>query len=802
MPAWEVGPGKGYGGKDGVVSMLTVADGLPSNDVLALLEDEHGVVWIGTAAGLCRYRNGRLEPLEYGPPAETRHLPLSHLRAVTCLQVDREGSLWAGTRFSGLERLRNVDFSAVLEGGTSSVLEDASGALWVAGVSALARIDGGATTMLTLPDSLAPLVLAEDGANRLWVGTSEGVFRVSSGQVERVLPSLRDVAVSVLFVDAAGSVWIGGRSTGLYRWRDHALEHFTPQHGVLGSQVRAITQDSTGSLWIGTKDGGLSRLDEGGVRSLGVEDGLPSASLSALFVDAEDQVWAATRRGLARVRGTQIVTLTAEHGLPANYFYQVLCDESDHLWLTFAGGILRVARRALDDVADGRAVQVSGRVYGRRDGLRGAGLTVSFQPTAGRSRDGRLWFATGDGVAVLDPRLTSPNEIPPPVLVEEARIDDERRPVSDPVEVPSGRRELQVHYTALSFLDPSRVQFKYQLEGFDPDWVEAGTRRTAYYTNLPPGEYRFHVTACNNDGLWNEVGSSLPVVVRPRIWQTPAFRVAMVLVLAGLVTAGHRVRTRAIRARNLALQREIAERRRTEAELETRNAELEQYAYTVSHDLKSPLVTIRGYLGGLRRAATEGDLAALDRDIDRITAATDRMLELLRELLELSRVGLESSSRQDVAIERLAEEAVAQLEGGFAERGAGIEIAPDLPPVRCDPIRVREVFQNLIENALRFTAPDVTPRIEIGALEEGDRVVVFVRDNGVGIEARFHEHVFGLFNRLDARTDGTGIGLALVRRIVQAHDGRAWVESGGPGQGSTFLFTLPKGIGPPDEASR
>jgi signal transduction histidine kinase len=565
-------------------------------------------------------------------------------------------------------------------------------------------------------------------------------------------------------------------------------------------QVRAVVQDSTGGIWVGTKDGGISRLHQDRFQTLGVEDGLPSRSVSALLVDGEDQVWAATRRGLARIRGGEVATLTAEHGLPANYFYQVLSDDADNLWLTFAGGIVRVARQALDDVADGRAAAVAGRVYGVESGLHNTGMTVSFQPTACRSRDGRLWFATGDGVAVLDPRQTLFNEVPPPVLVEEVQTGAERRAASEIVEVPPGRGELQVHYTALSFLDPSRVRFRYQLEGFDPGWVEAGTRRAAYYTNLPPGRYRFRVVACNNDGVWNEVGDALRVVVRPRPWQTWWFRVAMGLVLAGVVAAGHYVRIRSIRARNVALRQEVEERRRAEAALEMRNTELERYAYTVSHDLKSPLVTIRGFLGYLRRAAARGDLASVDRDIGRIVAATDRMHDLLGELLELSRVGLEDHLHLDVAVGDLAADAVGQLEGRIAERGARIEIAPDLPVVRGDPIRLREVFQNLIENALRFTPEDAGPRIEIGARQEPERVVVFVRDNGVGIDPRFHERVFGLFNRLDAAAEGTGIGLALVRRIVEAHGGRAWVESAGPGHGSTFFFTLPKGS--PREASR
>ncbi len=546
--------------EDGAVSVLTVADGLPSDEVTALLEDERGVVWIGTAAGLCRYRRGRLESFQRDPlTGANRNLAASHPRSVQCLQLDREGSLWIGTRLTGLARLRDAAFSTVVDGGTSSVVEDASGAIWVAGVSGLSRIRDGAMATMVLPDSLVPLVLAEDGARRLWVGTTSGVFWVDSGRVQRALPSLSDVAVSVLFTDDRGNVWIGGRTTGLYRWRDGALKHFTPQQGLLGSQVRAVAQDSAGAIWIGTKDGGISRLQDGRFHRLGIENGLPSPSVSALFVDAADQVWAATRRGLVRVHGTQIVTLTEEQGLPANYFYQVLSDGSGGLWLTFAGGIARFARRELDDVADGRATEVGGTVYGIGSGLRNTAMTVSFQPTACRSRDGRMWFATGDGAAVLDPGQTLHNEIPPPVVVEQVRTDGRRRLPSEMVEVPPGRGELEVQYTALSLLEPSRVLFRYRLLGFDREWVDAGTRRTAYYTNLPPGRYRFQVIACNNDGVWNQQGAHFDLRLLPHFYQTFWFYGACVVGVALAGIAAHRFRVRRLREQARELARRVEE---------------------------------------------------------------------------------------------------------------------------------------------------------------------------------------------------------------------------------------------------
>jgi signal transduction histidine kinase len=226
-------------------------------------------------------------------------------------------------------------------------------------------------------------------------------------------------------------------------------------------------------------------------------------------------------------------------------------------------------------------------------------------------------------------------------------------------------------------------------------------------------------------------------------------------------------------------------------ELESKNAELERFTYTVSHDLKSPLITITGFLGLLEQDARKGDLERLERDVERIRAAAGRMSRLLDELLELSRIGRLRNAPEEVPLGELAREATSLLATAIEKAGVEVEIAPDLPAVRGDRPRLLEVVQNLVENAVKFMGSQPRPRIEIGAREEGGETVFHVRDNGTGIAPAYHEKVFGLFERLDPHTDGTGIGLAIVRRVVEVHGGRIWVESEGLGRGTTFRFTLP-----------
>ena len=246
-----------------------------------------------------------------------------------------------------------------------------------------------------------------------------------------------------------------------------------------------------------------------------------------------------------------------------------------------------------------------------------------------------------------------------------------------------------------------------------------------------------------------------------------------------------------LEARNARMRVQEAERDRLIAELEAKNAELERFAYTASHDLKTPLVTIRAYVGYMLRDAAAGNLTRLEEDGKRIVGASDRMRLLLDDLLELSRVGRVLNPPSEIPLVELVREVADQVQGRLDASRVKLDIDPDLPAVRGDRRRLFQVFQNLIDNAAKFTGGQAAPRIEVGAERKGDETILYVRDNGAGIDPRHQERIFGLFEKLEAGGTGTGVGLALARRIIEAHGGRIWVESPGEGGGATFCFTLP-----------
>jgi signal transduction histidine kinase len=275
-----------------------------------------------------------------------------------------------------------------------------------------------------------------------------------------------------------------------------------------------------------------------------------------------------------------------------------------------------------------------------------------------------------------------------------------------------------------------------------------------------------------------------------------AEQVAIAIEHARLLAAEEE-RTAVLERTNLILRDEIAERQRVEAERErliaeqeARNAEMERFTYTVSHDLKSPLITIRGFLGLLEQDVFRGNVEGMERDITYIQMAAATMQRLLDELLELSRIGRVVHPLTEIPLSALAHEAVTLVGGQIAARGVQVSIASDLPVVIGDRPRLLEVLQNLVDNAVKFMGTQPTPQIEIGVRRAKKETVYYVRDNGVGIDPRYHEKIFGLFERLESEGDGTGIGLALVKRIIEVHGGRIWVESAGQGCGSTFCFTL------------
>jgi len=555
------------------LTLYTTADGLPITRFRQIAGDPNGGLLLASEHGLDRVRWD-----------EGGHLMVEPVLADTsgmAFCFDHEGSLWVGTFLDGLQRLRKGLFASYnpategMGGYTASVLEDRTGAVWLGTRKGVNRLADARSDMYGETSGLpkaSVYALFEDADSRLWVGTGAGLYRSvdapACGPRSSVacrprfevveIPSIGRPYMRVLFGDRDGGLWIGMDQEGAAHYRDGEIKTYTVRDGLANNSVRAITQDKEGAVWIGTRGGGVSRFQDGKFKTYGVAEGLRGTSVQSLYMDSTGTLWAATRQGLARFRDGRFTSYTVNDGLFVNYVYSFAEDGRGHLWTGSAKGVSRVRMQDFDDLAAGKIKALSAEGYRIEHGLQGQPVAGS-SPAAIRTRDGRLWFATSMGVSVLDPTQLARNTHVPPVHVEAVTIDDQALYPSGLLEAAPGRGDVSFQYTALSFVAPEKMRFKYQLEGFDPHWVDAENRRVAYYTNLPPARYKFRVMASNNDGIWNETSADVDLRLRPHFHQTYWFYALCVAAIGAVGAGTQRLRVRAMQAREQELKVRVQE---------------------------------------------------------------------------------------------------------------------------------------------------------------------------------------------------------------------------------------------------
>lgn len=568
--------------EDKIVAHFTTRNGMTDDDVSAIFEDRDGLLWVGTVnGGLNRRRAGRFEAL-------TKALGLTNNR-VTAIHEDREGSLWVGTA-GGLNRLRNASLLPIGETeGLSArepkaVAEAKDGTVYVtSGLGGLNRIRGDQVSVLhPVPPSDFDGALFVDDDGGVWTGHGEGIAYRKDGVSRRFATPGH---VSALTRDGQGIVFASGGD--VYRLTDGRATRYRLADGsLLGPEslgfdyIWHLTVTRDGTLWLATTRGVFA-----------VQDGTPrrvwsEGKLSARWVSQDDDgtMWFGTMTGLVRLKGGSLVTFSSREGLAEDDIHSVLSDRLGSLWMAGSRGLFRVSRRALEDVARGAARVVEIETFGVDEGMRTSVATASYQPSACVTRDGRLWFATTGGVVVADPAHLERNQLPPPVVVEALVADGRPLAKGAQATVTAGTQQLAVHYNGLSLLMPQRVRFRYRLIGYDRDWIDAGGRRVAFYTKLPPGDYRFDVRAANNDGVWSPAGAAISFRLLPLWYQTAWFRLGATLALGAALAGAHALRTRGLRARERKLQarvekrtaelrREITVREQAERELRAEVAE-------------------------------------------------------------------------------------------------------------------------------------------------------------------------------------------------------------------------------------
>lgn len=543
---------------------LTTRERLSNNNVYAIAEDGDGRLWIGTGNGL-DYLEGGFGPqrlVNYSRAGSGLDDFIYHIYA------DHEGSIWIGTKGNGLARLRKSKFTVygAAEGLSKDyvwcVLEARDGSVWV-GLGAgggLNRLKDGKIQTWSAKDGLIDdevlsLLEARDGS--LWVGTTGGLCHFQNGRFTcfTVEDGLSNDDVTAILEDTDGSLWIGTYA-GLSHFKDGKFDTSCNQQGLDSSMIGdMLLSKSDGSLWLAALPEGLFRLKNGELKNFSGEYGLPLNQAVSVYEDAAGDLWIGTyQMGLKRVRPDgRVTSYSTLNGLPEDQVFDTLEDETGTLWLTSNHGLFRLPKRQFDEFDQGGIHQLTSTHYGMSDGLRTNECNGGSQPSGWKMRDGRLLIATIKGLVIADPRLIGGQQIAPPVVIEQVIADKQQIETGESVVVGPGVHDLEIRYTGLNLLTSAKTQFKYMLEGFDPNWVSAGTRRTAYYTNLPSGTYLFRVVAADAEDAGIAQGAVMHVRVNKFFFQRAWFYLLCATMLGMAALTFYRLRI--ARSRKMLLDR-------------------------------------------------------------------------------------------------------------------------------------------------------------------------------------------------------------------------------------------------------
>lgn len=732
-----------------------------------LTKDNAGRLLIATASGIVQLAGESVKRYPIGAGGR----PLHAMR----LLRDRDGGLWIGTLDRGLLHVHEgrTDFYSQLDGLSGNqvfrLFEDREGDIWVATNGGLDRFRNFPVPTVSAKEGLSSpprsVLAASDGS--LWIGTSDGLNCWQKPQITVYRPNggPGQASIQSLFQDDHGQIWVTARG-GLYRFEqsklgrvsgvpggyvwsmagsaddlwissvDQGLLHLREGHlveriswAMLGRSDFAsvlLHDPSTGGLWLGFIKGGILSFQDSQVRSFAEADGLAPGRVSHLRLDKDGALWAASSGGLSRIKDGRIATLTSKNGLPCDTVHWSIEGEDHFVWLYMACGLVRIATAELDAwVANPKHI-VQTTVFEASDGVRLEPVPFSgYSPTVTKAADGRIWFVSGGGVSIIDPRHLEINKYPPPVHIEQIISDRETRwqnlwgAAASGLRLPALSRDLQIDYTALSLVAPEKNRFKYKLEGYDHDWVDAGNRQQAFYTNLPPRQYRFHVIACNNSGVWNHTGDTLEFSIAPAWNQTSWFYASCVAAFLAMLWGLYRLRLYQIRREfNAQLDGRVDERLRVARELHD----------TMLQSFQAALIQMQAARNIFTRRPEKTE-ESLDKAINTAAGAIAEGRSAIQDLRLHPAGGGDLAQLVTTAGQELArsEEASANPPAfGVTVEGARQELNPLLQD------EVYRIARELLRNAFRHSQ---SARIEVEIRYERRQFRLHVRDDGKGIDA-------------------------------------------------------------------
>ena len=659
---------------------------------------------------------------------------------------DREGNYWLGTNAAGLWRLKPslVEFfdesKGVAKNQTAAVLEDSRGVLWIAGYG-LHRLENGVFVREKAVPEAYLLSLAELRDGTLLVGGydtffaryADGSVVDLSGEITRILGNA-SFAVKAIHEDSRGNLWIGLRDKGLLR-RDINGEYklFTTADGLAGSQVQYITETKDGAVWFGIL-GGASRYADGAFTNLTTADGFLNNNIRAITETADGNLYFGTYGGgLSRWKDGAMHTLTARNGLFDDVVSRIIADDREVFWMLGNQGVYTISKRDLDDFFDGRTAQVFCRSFGTADGMSSAEGNGGSQPAGWLTRDKRVWFPTIRGYAAITPPAS--DNFLPPVVIEEVTLDGKTVDANAPIKINPGDQNLEIHYTGLSLTRPEQLRFRYRLANLDADWTEIGTRRTAYFSYLPAGNYEFVVQAANADGVWDEQGARLRLNVLPPFYQTwwfYALVVALFIALAYLIYSVRVSQLRRARQSQETLSRRL---------IQLQEEERKRIAGDLHDSLSQNLVIIKN-----RAMLSLGERDNLEEVFEQLEEIAEAAAESLAEVREIA-ANLRPFQIDRLGLTKAVEALVRKTNTPQLRVTAHAAKIDELlePEMEINLYRIiQESLNNIVKHSAA-TAATVTITLR------GKTIQIEIRDNGKGFDFQAIHHT--------EPSDGSGFGL-------------------------------------------
>lgn len=748
--------------KDGQLTSYSTKDGLFDARFITPYEDRQKRVWFGTNAGLMMFENGKF----------TTYSPADGLARgdVISINQDREGTLWVGTT-GGLTRVttRTVASYSAKDGlagdNVYPITEDRAGRIWIGSWPGLTVYENGAFQNVGARLGLAQASITafyEDRDGNFWIGgLGFGVGRIKNGQITIYSPNeLGDDYTRAVSQDREGNVWFG-IDDGLVKFKD---ESFTKYKDVFsGKRVYALYADGRGQLWIGT-DSGLTVYKDGVFTPLTQQDGFAGGMVRVITEDADGSVWIGMYdSGLYRFKDGRFARITTNDGLFDNGAFQILEDARGNFWISCNLGIYRVRKSELNDLADGRIRKVTSVPYNKRDGMLNSECNGGTQPTGVKASDGRLWFPTQQGVAVIDPEAVPVNPEPPPVVIQSLTVDTKPVDIRTPADVQPGQAYLEINYAGLSFINPELVKFKYRLEGLDDEWIDAETRRTAYFTHLPPGAYTFRVIAANRDGVWNEQGATLAITVLPPFYQTWWFLMIATVLVAAIAYLIYNRRIQILK-RAHAVQETFSRQL-----IESQEAERKRIAAGLHDNLGQHLIIIKNW-ASLGLNFTDKD-APVREQLGEISTTAVQALNEVREIIydlrpyQLETIGLTST------IKFMAEQVAASSGINFTTRCDELDglFSPE------DEVTFYRMVQECVSNIVKHSQ---AANAEITIKRDGAIVSVKIADDGKGFTVE-----------APATSNNGGFGLKGLAERVRMLGGTLKIDPV-PGRGTTITVNI------------